>query len=107
MDWEALEKAQIKEFVFNLPEQLDTIMGERGVRFSGGQRQRISIARALYHDPEILVLDEATAALDGQTENALMGAIEHLHGSKTLIIIAHRLSTIKNCDSIYEIKDGK
>ena len=105
--WEALEKAQIKEFVFNLPEQLDTIMGERGIRFSGGQRQRISIARALYHNPEILVLDEATAALDGKTENALMEAIEHLHGTKTLIIIAHRLSTIRNCDSIYEIKDGK
>lgn len=105
--WEALEKAQIKEYVEKLPESLDTMVGERGIRFSGGQRQRIAIARALYHDPEILVLDEATSALDGQTENALMEAIDSLHGSKTLIIIAHRLSTIRNCDKIYEIKDGQ
>ncbi len=105
--WEALEKAQIKEFVSTLPEGLDTIVGERGIRFSGGQRQRISIARALYHDPDILVLDEATSALDGETENALMEAIDNLQGSKTLIIIAHRLSTIRNCNKIYEIKDGQ
>lgn len=105
--WEALEKAQIKGFVQELPEGLDTMVGERGIRFSGGQRQRISIARALYHDPDILVLDEATSALDGETENALMEAIDNLHRSKTLIIIAHRLSTIKNCNKIYEIKDGQ
>lgn len=105
--WMALEKAQIKEFVLGLPEGLDTIVGERGIRFSGGQRQRISIARALYHDPDILVLDEATSALDGETENALMEAIDSLAGNKTLIIIAHRLSTIRNCNKIYEIKDGK
>lgn len=105
--WEALEKAQLKEYVERLPEDLDTMVGERGIRFSGGQRQRIAIARALYHDPEILVLDEATSALDGETENALMEAIDSLHGSKTLIIIAHRLSTIRNCDRIYEIKDGQ
>ena len=82
------------------------MVGERGIRFSGGQRQRIAIARALYHDPDILVLDEATSALDGQTENALMEAVDSLHGSKTLIIIAHRLSTIRGCDKIFEIKDG-
>ena len=105
--WDALEKAQLKEFVSNLPEGLETMVGERGIRFSGGQRQRIAIARALYHDPDILVLDEATSALDGETENALMEAIDHLHGSKTLIIIAHRLSTIRNCDKIYEIREGK
>ena len=105
--WEALKKAQLKEYVEKLPEGLDTMVGERGIRFSGGQRQRIAIARALYHDPEILVLDEATSALDGQTENALMEAIDSLHGSKTLIIIAHRLSTIRNCDKIYEITGGK
>lgn len=105
--WDALEKAQLKEFVSNLPEGLETMVGERGIRFSGGQRQRIAIARALYQDPDILVLDEATSALDGETENALMEAIDHLHGSKTLIIIAHRLSTIRNCDKIYEISDGK
>ena len=107
MVWDALEKAQIKDYVQKLPEGLDTLVGERGIRFSGGQRQRIAIARALYHDPDILVLDEATSALDGDTENALMEAIDHLHGSKTLIIIAHRLSTIRNCDKIYEISRGQ
>ncbi len=105
--WSALEKAQIKDYIAGLPKGLDTMVGERGIRFSGGQKQRIAIARALYHDPEILVLDEATSALDGETEEALMEAIDGLHGVKTLIIIAHRLSTIRNCDTIYEIADGK
>lgn len=105
--WDALEKAQIKEYIEQLPEGLDTMVGERGIRFSGGQKQRIAIARALYHNPDILVLDEATSALDGKTENALMEAIDNLHGVKTLIIIAHRLSTIRNCDKIYEIKNGQ
>lgn len=105
--WEALDKAQIKDYVKSLPEGLDTLVGERGIRFSGGQKQRIAIARAIYHDPDILVLDEATSALDGETENAVMEAIDHLHGKKTLIIIAHRLSTIKNCDTIYEIRNGQ
>ena len=105
--WKALEQAQLKEFVQSLPKGLDTIVGERGVKFSGGQRQRISIARALYYEPEILVLDEATAALDNDTENAIMEAIDSLKGSKTLIIIAHRLTTIQNCNKIYEIVGGK
>lgn len=105
--WEALNKAQIKDYVESLPLGLDTLVGERGIRFSGGQKQRIAIARAIYHDPDILVLDEATSALDGETENAVMEAVDHLHGRKTLIIIAHRLSTIRNCDTIYEIRDGQ
>lgn len=105
--WNALEKAQLKTFVEELPEKLDTILGERGVRFSGGQRQRIAIARALYYNPDILVLDEATSALDNKTEEAIMETIELLKGYKTLIIVAHRLSTIKQCNYIYEIKDGK
>lgn len=105
--WQALKQAQLKEFVAGLPDRLDTIVGDRGVRFSGGQRQRVAIARALYYNPEILILDEATSALDNETETAVMEAIDSLQGTKTLIIVAHRLTTIKNCDVIYEIADGQ
>lgn len=105
--WKALEEAQLAEFIRELPEGLDTMVGERGVRLSGGQRQRIAIARALYEDPQILVLDEATSALDTETETAVMEAIDSLHGSKTMIIVAHRLTTIRNCDAIFEINEGK
>lgn len=103
----ALKKAQLYDFVENLPDGLNTFVGDRGVRLSGGQRQRIGIARALYHNPEILVLDEATSALDNETEAAVMEAIENLQGTKTMIIIAHRLTTIKNVDVIYEVAGGK
>jgi len=105
--WKALEEAQLKEFVEQLENGLDTELGERGVRISGGQRQRIGIARALYNNPEILILDEATSALDNETEKAVMEAIDALSGKKTLIIIAHRLTTIQNCDYIYQIENGK
>ena len=105
--WKALEQAQLKDYVMQLPEKLNTIVGERGIKFSGGQRQRVAIARALYYDPEILVLDEATSALDNETENAVMEAIDKLQKNKTLIIVAHRITTLKNCEKIYEIKDGK
>lgn len=105
--WEALEQAQLASFVRELPDKLDTMVGERGIKFSGGQRQRVAIARALYTHPEILVLDEATSALDNGTESAVMEAIDNLHGTITLVIIAHRLSTISKCDKVYEIKDGK
>ena len=104
--WRALEQANLKEFVKSLPEQLDTSVGERGVRLSGGQRQRIGIARALYHNPEILFMDEATSALDNDTEKEIMRAIDGLKGEKTLIIIAHRLTTIENCDIIFKINKG-
>ncbi len=105
--WKVLEEAQMKEFVQNLPEGLDTSIGERGVRISGGQRQRLGIARALYHNPEILVFDEATSALDTETETAIMEAIDNFHGKKTMIIIAHRLRTIENCDLVYRVENGK
>ncbi len=103
--WQAVEKAQLRDFVLRLKNGLDTNIGEGGVRLSGGQRQRIGIARALYNNPEVLVLDEATSALDTDTETAVMEAIDSLAGSKTLIIIAHRLTTIRNCDVVYEVKD--
>lgn len=105
--WRALEQAQLKEFVESLPDQLETTVGERGVRLSGGQRQRIGIARALYHNPEILFMDEATSALDNDTEREIMRAVDGLKGEKTLIIVAHRLSTIENCDIVFNMKRGK
>lgn len=105
--WEVLREVQLYDFVRNMEQGVDTFIGEGGVRLSGGQRQRIGIARALYHNPEVLVLDEATSALDSETETAIMEAINHLHGSKTILIIAHRLTTIRNCDVIYQVKDMK
>lgn len=105
--WQALQQAQLKEVIQQLPCGLDTFIGERGIKLSGGQRQRIAIARALYENPEIIIFDEATAALDNETEKAVMESLEALQGEKTLIIIAHRLTTIKNCDVIFEIADGK
>ena len=105
--WEALKDAQLLEFVKDLPEGLETKIGERGVRLSGGQRQRIGIARALYNQPDILIFDEATSALDNETEAAVMEAIDFLKGKKTMIIIAHRLETIRNCDIVYRVEKGK
>ena len=105
--WTALEKASLAEFVKGLPEGLDTVVGERGIKFSGGQRQRVAIARALYSNPQIMILDEATSALDNETEEAVMEAIDSLAGTITMIIIAHRVSTLKNCNKIYEITGGK
>ena len=90
-----------------LPEGLDTTIGDRGVRLSGGQKQRIGIARALYNDPEILVFDEATSALDNDTEAAVMEAVNSFHGRKTMIIIAHRLNTIEKCDMIYKVENAR
>ena len=105
--WQALEEAQLADFIRGLPEGLDTAIGDRGVRISGGQRQRLGIARALYHNPEILVFDEATSALDNETEAAVMEAINSFHGKKTMVIIANRLNTIEKCDIIYKVDEGK
>ena len=102
----ALVAARLDDFVATLPEGLDTVVGERGVRLSGGQRQRIGIARALYHDPEVLVLDEATSALDTTTEQSVMDAIVALK-NKTILIIAHRLSTVARCDLVVRLESGR
>lgn len=105
--YEAIRSAHLEEVVQKLPEGIKTKVGERGVLLSGGQRQRIGIARALYHECEILVLDEATAALDNETERLVTEAIKSLGGNKTVITIAHRLSTIEHCDCIYQLEQGK
>lgn len=102
----ALKAAQLESLIDGLSDGIETLLGERGVRLSGGQRQRIAIARALYHDPEILIMDEATSALDSETETQVMDAVFQLQGKKTLLIIAHRLSTIKSADFVVEIKNG-
>lgn len=105
--WRSLRAAQLEEFVSALPEGLDTMVGERGVRLSGGQRQRIGIARALYHDPAVLVLDEATSSLDTATELGVMQAVMALHGGKTIVIVAHRISTVEHCDRLYRLEKGR
>jgi ABC-type multidrug transport system fused ATPase/permease subunit len=104
---QAARTAQIHELIARLPAGYDTVVGDRGVRLSGGQRQRIAIARALYNNPQVLILDEATSSLDGATEAAVMEVISKLGRAKTLIIIAHRLSTVRACDSIYLLQGGR
>ena len=103
----AIQSAQLEELMQQLPQGLKTEVGERGVRLSGGQRQRVGIARALYHEREILVLDEATSALDNETEQLVNESIKSLSGTKTMIIIAHRLSTVEHCDRLYLLGQGK
>lgn len=103
----AIRHAQLDVFVARQPEGLDSIIGERGVRISGGERQRIGIARALYNDPELLIMDEATSSLDNATERAVIGAVEALKGQRTIIMIAHRLSTVRSCDQLFFLKNGR
>ena len=103
----ALILANLSELVAQLPDGINTKVGERGVQLSGGQRQRIGIARALYHEAEVLVFDEATSALDGITEKIVMDAIHEFSGQKTIIMIAHRLKTVEKCDLIYFMEQGK
>ena len=104
--WAALKIAQLSEFVSDLPHGLDTQVGERGTKISGGQRQRLGIARAMFTEPKLLVLDEATSSLDGQTEFDISEAIQTLKGSVTVIMIAHRLSTVRNVDKIIYLNSG-
>lgn len=103
---ESIQLAQLESFVNRSEFGIETMVGERGVKLSGGQKQRIGIARALYHNPSVLILDEATSSLDLNTESEVMDAINALHGQKTILIIAHRLSTLQSCDKIYRIENG-
>ena len=105
--WDALDAAQVGDFIRTLPDGLKTVVGEAGVRFSGGQRQRLVIARALISKANVIALDEATSALDNETENRLTRAIESLGGTRTVIVVAHRLSTIRKCDQIFVLEHGK
>jgi ABC-type multidrug transport system fused ATPase/permease subunit len=105
--WRSVRAAQLDRLLETLPQGLDTMLGERGVRLSGGERQRVGIARALYHDPAVLVLDEATSSLDNDTERGVMDAVNALHGSKTIIIVAHRLSTVADCHRLYQLERGR
>lgn len=111
IDMQKVEKAaqfaQLSHFIDTLPERYNSYAGDRGIRLSGGQRQRIGIARALYHEPQVLIFDEATNALDGLTEKEIMQNIHALAGEKTIIIIAHRLQTIRACDQVYYIDNGQ
>ena len=104
--YSSLEKAQLLEFVNSLPNRIDTYIGDNGSKLSGGQKQRLGIARALITEPKILVMDESTSSLDGETENNLTNAIISLKGKTTLILIAHRLSTVRNADKIIYMEDG-
>jgi len=102
----SIKLAQIDKFILDLPSGINTVVGNRGIRLSGGQRQRIGIARALYRDPAILILDEATSSLDFETEKRLIKDIESLHGKYTIIIITHRLLITKNCDEVFTLSEG-
>lgn len=103
---QTVELAKLTEVIDKLPEGLDTVIGENGVRLSGGQRQRVALARALYHEREIIFLDEATSSLDNETEKEVINSIKLLKGLKTLVVIAHRLTTVEHCDIIYKVQDG-
>ena len=103
----ALKVANLDEFVAGLPDGVDTQVGERGTKISGGQRQRLGIARAMFTKPHLLVLDEATSSLDGETEASISAAIHAMKGSTTVVMIAHRLSTVRNADVIVYMAGGK
>ena len=105
--FKSLKSSQLLDFVNALPEGLNTLVGDRGVRLSGGQKQRIGVSRALYNNPDILIMDEATSALDNETEAKLINDIIALKKDKIIIIVAHRLSTLSNCDELFILDQGK
>jgi len=105
--WGALSLANAKDFVKELPQGIDTIVGDRGVRLSGGERQRIALARALLRKPELLILDEATSSLDSESELLIQQSIEKVAQDTTILIVAHRLSTVINADYVYVLKKGR
>ena len=103
----AIQMAQLEQVIQDLPQGIETQIGEKGMRLSGGQRQRIALARAFYHDKDIVVLDEATSSLDHETEREIIHSIKRLQGIKTLIVIAHRLTTVQHCDIIIKLAQGQ
>ena len=104
---EVIKEASLEDFIEGLPNKVETVIGENGVRLSGGQRQRLGIARALYNNPKILIFDEATSSLDISTEKKITEEIMKFSGHRTMIFITHRLSTVKDCGTIFYLKDGK
>jgi len=105
--WNAIKMAQLTEMIHQLPNGLDTLIGENGVRLSGGQRQRVALARAFYHERDIIIMDEATSSLDHETEKEVIHTIKRLKGNKTLIVIAHRLTTVEHCDVLFRLEAGR
>ena len=104
---ETLRQALLNELVQQLPQGVNTILGERGVRLSGGQCQRVALAMAVYYEKSVLVMGEATSALDNETEREIVAEIQRLKGQKTMIVIAHRLTTVQHCDRIYRLEQGR
>ena len=105
--YSVIKEAYLSELVDSLPQKLDTMIGENGMRLSGGQRQRLGLARVLYRDPKILVFDEATSSLDVESEKKITDEIMKFSGKRTMIIVSHRINTIKDCDIIYYLKNGQ